>query len=128
MGLTNIKDQTKRVDRVGRMDRRISFLKPIVADGDSNEDKITGWEKITTSPDVWAYKQDLKGREVVVADRVQFMYLTNWTIRYRTDLKGNYRLVHGTQVYEIITIAEGEGRGAYTDVVTNILENETWQA
>lgn len=128
MALLNQKDQPRKIDRVGRMDRRISFLKPIVADGDSNEDKITGWEKIASSPDVWAYKQDLRGKEVVIADRVQFMYLTNWTIRYRTDLKANYRLVHGTQVYEIITMAEGEGRRAYTDVVTNILENETWSA
>ena len=129
MALLNLKDQPRKIDRIGRMDRRISFLKPTVTDGDSNEDKITGWEKIASTPDVWAFKQDLRGKEVVIADRVQFMYLTNWTIRYRTDLKANYRLVdENGQVYEIITIAEGEGRGAYTDVVTNILENETWSA
>lgn len=129
MALLNQKDQPRKIDRIGRMDRRVSFLKPTVTDGDSNEDKITGWEKISSVPDVWAYKQDLRGKEVVIADRVQFMYLTNWTIRYRTDLKANYRLVDESgQVYEIITIAEGEGREAFTDVVTNILENETWSA
>lgn len=126
MALLNQRDQPRRIDRVGRMDRRISFLKKIITDGDSNEDYNGGWEKIASVPDVWAYKQDLRGREVVVADKVQYMYLTNWTIRYRTDLKADMRLVYNNQVYEIITISEGEGRGAYTDVVTNILENETW--
>ena len=58
------------------MDRRISFLKKIVTDGDSNEDYTGGWEKIASVPDVWAYKQDLRGKEVVVADKVQYMYLT----------------------------------------------------
>lgn len=126
MALINTKDQIRKIDRVGRMDRRISFLKKIITDGDSNEDYTGGWEKIASVPDVWAYKQDLRGKEVVVADKVQYMYLTNWTIRHRTDLKADMRLVYGTQVYEIITISEGEGRDAFTDVVTNILENEVW--
>ena len=126
MALLNQKDQIRKIDRVGRMDRRISFLQRIITDGTSNEDYTGGWEKVDSVPDVWAFKQDLRGKEVVIADRVQFMYLTNWTIRYRSDLKASMRLVFGTQVYEIITIAEGEGRGGYTDVVTNILENEVW--
>ena len=126
MSLLNQKDQPRKIDRVGRLDRRISFLKRTITDGTSNEDYTTAWEKIASVPDVWAYKQDLRGKEVVIADKVQFMYLTTWTIRYRTDIKASYRLVHGTQVYEVITVSEGEGRGGWTDVVTNILENETW--
>jgi len=109
------------------MDRRISILKPILETSTSNEDKVIGWEKISSTPDVWTFKQDLRGKEVVIADRVQFMYLTNWTIRYRTDVKASYRIVDGnSQVYEIITVSEGEGRGAYTDLVTNILEGIYW--
>jgi len=127
MAFLNAKDQIKKIDRVGRMDRRISILKPILETSTSNEDKVIGWEKISSTPDVWAFKQDLRGKEVVIADRVQFMYLTNWTIRYRTDVKASYRIVDGnSQVYEIITVSEGEGRGAYTDLVTNILEGIYW--
>ena len=127
MAFLNAKDQIKKIDRVGRMDRRISILKPILETSTSNEDKVIGWEKISSTPDVWAFKQDLRGKEVVIADRVQFMYLTNWTIRYRTDVKASYRIVDGnSQEYEIITVSEGEGRGAYTDLVTNILEGIYW--
>lgn len=123
----NERERLKKYDRVGRMDRRVSFLKKIITDGDSNEDYTEGWEKITTDPDVWAYKQDTRGREVVIADRVQYMYTTIWTIRYRTDLKADMRLVdEDGQVYEIITLGEGEGRRSFTEVTTNILEGTYW--
>lgn len=123
----NERERLKKYDRIGRMDRRISFLQKIVTDGESNEDYNNGWEKIDSVPDVWAYKQDLKGREVVIADRVQYMYMTVWTVRYRTDLKASMRLVDESgQVYEIITLAEGEGRNSYTEVTTNILEGTFW--
>lgn len=123
----NERERLKKYDRIGRMDRRISFLQKIVTDGDSNEDYNNGWEKIDTTPDVWAYKQDQRGREVVIADRVQMFMQTVWTIRHRTDLKASMRLVDETsQVYEIITINEGEGRKEYTEVTTNILEGVYW--
>lgn len=123
----NERDRLKKIDRVGRMDRRVSFLQKIVTDGESNEDYTNGWEKVASVPDVWAYKQDLKGREVVVADRVQMSFMTVWTIRYRTDIKASMRLVDESgQVYEIITLGEGEGRRSYTEVTTNILEGVFW--
>lgn len=109
------------------MDRRITFIQKDIITGDSNEDYIDDWVEIDSSPDVWARKEDLRGKEVVIADKVQFMYLTVWTIRWRQDIKANMRIVdqYG-QVYEIITISEGEGRGRFLDIVTNILENVTW--
>ena len=109
------------------MDRRITFIQKDISTGDSNEDYIDDWVEIDSSPDVWARKEDLRGKEVVIADKVQFMYLTVWTIRWRQDIKANMRIVdqYG-QVYEIITISEGEGRGRFLDIVTNILENVTW--
>jgi SPP1 family predicted phage head-tail adaptor len=128
MALINLKDQLRKLDRIGRMDRRITFIQRIITDGDSNEDYTGGWEEIDPIPTVWAMKQDLRGKEVVVADKVQFMYLTVWTVRHREDIKASMRLVDTEQgqVYEIVTLSEGEGRKAYLDVVTNILENETW--
>ena len=127
MALINLKDRLRRLDRIGRMDRRVSSLQRIVTDGDSNEDYTGGWEKIASVPDVWTMKEELRGKEVVVADKVQFMYLTVWTVTHRTDIKASMRMVDETgQVYEIVTISEGEGRSAYLDIVTNILENESW--
>ena len=127
MALLNKKEEVLKLDRAGRLDRRITIIQPIITDGDSNEDYKNGWEEIDDYPDVWARKYDLRGKEVVIADRVQFMYLTVWTIRYRRDVKANMRIVdEAGQVYEIVTISEGEGRRQWLDIVTNILENEVW--
>jgi SPP1 family predicted phage head-tail adaptor len=127
MALLNKKEEVLKLDRAGRLDRRITVIERSITDGDSNEDYTTAWVEIENYPDVWARKYDLRGKEVVIADKVQFMYLTVWTIRYRTDLKASMRIVDESgQVYEIVTISEGEGRRAWLDIVTNILENETW--
>jgi SPP1 family predicted phage head-tail adaptor len=127
MALLNKKEEVLKLDRAGRLDRRITVIERSITDGDSNEDYTTAWVEIENYPDVWARKYDLRGKEVVIADKVQFMYLTVWTIRYRTDLKASMRIVDETgQVFEIVTISEGEGRRAWLDIVTNILENETW--
>lgn len=123
MGYLNKREQIYKMDRVGRMDRRVTIIKPIIEDGDSNEDKIVGWEKFA---DVWARKEDLRGKEVVVADQLKFMYLTAWSIRKIDGIKANWRIVYKGQVYEINQISEGEGRERNLDIITNILENVMW--
>ena len=123
MALLNTKERILKLDRIGRLDRRITIIKKVVSEGESNEDYLDSWEEVAT---VWARKDDLRGKEVVIADKVQFMYLTVWSMRDRSDIKANMRLVESGQVYEVITLSEGEGRNRWLDVVTNILENEQW--
>lgn len=123
MGYLNKRYQTLKLDRIGRMDRRITVIEKDISDGDSNEDYLDGWVEFDT---VWAYKEDLRGKEVVQGDKVQFMYLTVWTIRKLAGLKANMRIVYNSQVYEIVQISEGEGRERFYDVTTNLLENEYW--
>lgn len=123
MGYLNKREQTLKLDRIGRMDRRITIIEKDITDGSSNEDKVTSWSEFDT---VWARKEDLRGKEVVLADKVQFMYMTVWTIRKITGLEADMRIVYKGQVYEIIQISEGEGRERWLDVTTNLLENEFW--
>ena len=123
MGYLNKREQIYKLDRVGRMDRRVTIIEKDISDGDSNEDYLESWTEFAT---VWARKEDLRGKEAVMADKVQFMYLTAWTIRKLTGLKANMRLVYKGQVYEIVQISEGEGRERFQDLITNLLENETW--
>lgn len=123
MGYLNKRYQTLELDRIGRMDRRITIIEKEIIDGQSNEDYVEGWTEFAT---VWAYKEDLRGKEVVNADKVQFMYLTIWTIRKITGLTATMRFVYKGQVYEVVQISEGEGRERYLDITTNLLENEFW--
>jgi SPP1 family predicted phage head-tail adaptor len=123
MGYLNKREQIYKLDRVGRMDRRITIIKKDITDGDSNEDKVESWSEFDT---VWARKEDLRGKEVVMADKVQFMYLTSWSIRKLAGVKADMRIVYKGQVFEIVQISEGEGRERWLDLITNLLENEYW--
>jgi SPP1 family predicted phage head-tail adaptor len=123
MGYLNKREQIYKLDRVGRMDRRITIIEKVVSVGDSNEDYLDSWTEFAT---VWARKEDLRGKEIVIADKPTFMYLTAWSIRKLTGLKANMRVVYKGQVYEIVQISEGEGRERFQDLITNILENELW--
>lgn len=112
---------------IGRMDRRVTFIQKIVETGDSNEDKITGWEEIENEPTVWAQKMERSGNTFVQNDRVTFSQQTDWNIRFRTDLKvsPSMRLVYGGQVYDILNISEvsDQPRKRVTRLNTTLLDN-----
>lgn len=110
--------------RIGRLDRRITLIKPILVTGSSNQDEITGWEVIDNNPDVWADKIDNSGRTLVDGDRVAFSQTTSWIIRFREDLNVRMRLVWNTKVYEVFNISEiSKDRDRYLKIETNFLDN-----
>lgn len=111
-------------EKIGRLDREITFIQSVIEQGESNEDKITDWEVITNYPTVSARKIEQGGNTLVVNDRVTYSAQTNWIIRYRNDLNVRMRLVWDTKVFEIVHIAEmKETRGRYMDVITTLLDN-----
>ena len=110
--------------QIGHLDREITFLQKIVTDGDSNEDKITGWEEITDAT-VPAAKIENKGNELALADRVMYTQPTHFLIRYRSDITVEMRVVYDEKIYEITSTIE-EGRRRFLTVVTNLIDNETW--
>ncbi len=110
---------------IGKHDRRVTFIQPVISTGTSNEDKITAWEEIDSNPTVWARKIEEGGSTAVNADRVTHSRATTWVIRHREDLNVRMRLVWDTQMYEIINIAEAdEGRRRYLNVLTSLLDNQ----
>jgi head-tail adaptor len=113
----------KSKEKIGTLDREITFIQPILTDGVSNEDKNTGWEEIYSFPRVTARKIEASGDTAVVSDRITFIQQTNWKIRYRDDLNTGMRLVWDTKVYQIVNIAESdEGRRRYMVVNTTLLD------
>lgn len=111
-------------ERIGRLDREITFIQPVIEVGTSNENKIIDWEPIDEFPEVSARKIEEGGSTSVEADRVTHSKQTTWVIRYRDDLNVIMRLVWDTQVYEILNVAEAdEGRKRYMNVLTQLLDN-----
>lgn len=112
-------------EKIGRLDREITFVQAVTEQGTSNERKITEWEEIKTDPNVNARKIETGGNTFIQSDRITFSQQTTWVIRYRDDLNVRMRLVWDTKMYEILNIAENnEGRKRYMDVVTQLLDNE----
>lgn len=108
---------------IGHLDREIYFIKPVIEDGDSNEDKITSWELITDDPMVNARKFDVSGNTAVIDDRLTYYQNTEWTIRHRDDINTQMRIVYNTQVYEILNILQlNEGRNRWMRITTNLLD------
>lgn len=110
-------------EQIGKLDRKVTFIQRITVDGVSNEDKETGWQVIETHHTVFARKEEMGGNEVVVADRINYMQPTRWTVRWRGDVTPLMRLVWDTKVYQIIAVMEGEERKRYLKVMTNLLDN-----
>jgi hypothetical protein len=109
------------------LDRRITIIVPILEQGVSNEDKITGWEKIDSVPDIWAEKIETRGTTLVQNERVVLTQIVDWKIRFRSDLDISMRIVDAnSQCYSIIGFREVEGRERYRIVTTNFLDNEFW--
>lgn len=108
---------------IGNLDTEIYFIQPIISNGDSNEDKIDGWELIDSYPMVTAKRYDSKGDTSVVNDRLTFSQNTEWTIRYREDLNVRMRIACDSQVFEILAISDfNESRKRYLRIYTNLLD------
>ena len=112
--------------RRGELDRAITFVQGVVNRGNSNQDEIAYWTPIAIFPTVYARKVETKGSELVVADQIQYIQKTVFTIVYRTDLSVKYRVRCEGKVYEIISVTENGPRKMYLDVVTNLLDKETY--
>lgn len=89
----------------GALDRRVRLDYPLrVRDG-------LGGATVTwvQGPSVWARKETTGGGRLNAADAQQFYATFNFRIRARNDVMSGWRLVHGDDVYEIVTVEE-EGR------------------
>lgn len=111
--------------QIGHLDREVTFLQGIYETGLSNERKLTGWEEIASDPTVPASKKESKGTELALADRLTYAQPTHFTIRWRSDITVEMRLVCDQKVYEITSTIE-EGRRRFLTIVSNLIDNEAW--
>lgn len=108
---------TDKHDAIGRMDRRITIMQEIITDGDSNEDKVTGYEPIDNNPNPWARVVNEIGDTVVDQDRVKHLQQTIFFVRYRTDVTNKNKIVHNGKMYSVLSaIEDGEKRKRRTKI------------
>lgn len=112
--------------RRGEMDRQVLLIKKVIATNSFNEDKEEGWEAVAVNPLVWARMRQAKGREVAVADRINYVQETIFTMDYRTDISEvDFRVVFREKPYNIISVTPNEeSRDMYIDVICQVVDDE----
>lgn len=73
-------------------------------------DELPGWTDLAANAEVWAAKEPLQGREFFDARRAGAEQPVWFRIRYRSDVTPAMRLVHGSELYDIVSVVEVEGR------------------
>lgn len=63
----------------------------------------------TTVATVWAAKQDWQGIETTQGEREVGSVTTKWYIRYRTDVSPEMEIVHGSDVYNVLSVLDFDG-------------------
>jgi SPP1 family predicted phage head-tail adaptor len=86
----------------GQLDRRVRLERPVETLSPSGS-PVTTWQLVAT---VWAGKRDTTAREYFSADSTRAEGDTVWTIRWRDGVQNKWRLVHGSDVYDIEGLSE----------------------
>jgi SPP1 family predicted phage head-tail adaptor len=95
-----------KFDGIGSMNRRITIQKKVIGSDASNQRKITGWENIDRSPVVWAHIDERSGSEAFQAEQLVGLTSAIITIRYRTDLSIENKVVFNGKNYDIQAIID----------------------
>lgn len=112
---------------IGELDREIIILRPLYATGanrpSTNEDKITGWEELAT---VWGKIENFSGNEAMIAERLTETHHIKATVRHRTDIEIDMRIVTEGRVYSIVSINDTDSRRIMKSLTCELLDNEVW--
>jgi head-tail adaptor len=109
---------------LARRDRQIVIVEPIIEDGDSNEDKVTGYQPISSDPRPYARVENGIGDTVVEQDQVKHVQQTIFTVLYRDDVTIKNRIVHEGKMYTILSVIElGEVRRRFTKISGEYLKD-----
>ena len=113
----------KSKESIGKFDRRITLMQPISAASVSKGPVYDGWEPIDDDPRPWARVKNKLGGEVIQNDEITHIQQSVFTLRYRTDLNLNVKIVHENKMYAIHSFAEsGETRRRFIDITAEYLK------
>jgi len=104
--------------RSGLLDRRVSLQSPTLA---TNGDPTSmTW---TTEATVWAQRLDPMGTERAMGGMVQSAEATQaYRIRHRADVDPTWRIVDGTETWDIVAATPGAKRGEETMILVRRLD------
>lgn len=95
---------------------RITFQQPTVT-ADAGGAQVPSWANITTNPTVWARWINAHGEEAIASEAIQSAQRATVTVRYRSDLVSTWRVVKGSEYWQIISIDQVQGRNRWTEMI-----------
>ena len=93
----------------GRLDRRV-VLKYQSTTRDAMGGEVITW---TTAATVWARKLPGGGSRFFAGEGKQYANTIEYVIRHRDDVDTGWRLVHGDDTFEVVSVDPGEGRNRF---------------
>jgi SPP1 family predicted phage head-tail adaptor len=94
-----------------RLNKRVALQqRSIVKDAAGQESN--DWSNVDAHSDgkCWAEIKDISGKEFISATAEQSMVTTRITIRYRPGLSSAQRVLHGSDVYDVLAVLGQDGR------------------
>lgn len=95
--------------RAGQLRRRVTIQQPTRTNTDGRISKT--WANVAT---VWAQFTDTRGREFMAARQVNSQLTHIIRIRYRSDVKPTWRVLHGSTILNIVSATDPNQRRVET--------------
>lgn len=93
--------------RAGDLRHKVTIQRLMTGEDEYGQ-PLNAWQDVVT---VWANVEDLTGREYLAAQQVPTTQVsTRVTIRWRSDVKPEMRVVHGSRLLDIKAVLDSDGR------------------
>lgn len=106
--------------KAGDLRHPITLMKPVDSVNSVGR-PVKAWRDQAT---VYAAKADVSGREFYVAQSYHAEDIVTWTLRWRGDVTPEWRVRHGSLVYEIVEVNHLGYRYDFMRLKTRIITGE----
>lgn len=100
------------------LDRQVQLLAPATTRNNSGQYVIS----YTSQGDFYAALNPTYAREDNSGQQLIGVELVRWAVRYNEDVKHSWRVLHGTDNWQVIGIMHN-GRKTYTTLICKLLDN-----
>lgn len=108
----------------GRLNKRVTLQSPATVQ-DEDGAATTAWTAVDT---VWAGISPLSVNGFIAADQRQSKVTTSIVLRYRSDLQADWRIVHGSTIYQIVGKLPDKDSGIeYITLACSEGVNQSWE-
>ncbi len=100
---------------IGDLTHRVT-LQAVTRTPDGGGGFTESWSDLADAPTVYAAIRPLSGAEVFRFRQVSTEATHRIVIRYRADLTPARRIVHASDVYDIVSVVDADGRREFLDI------------